>query len=162
MSHWLYIHKDLSSDPDWNKIGVTLTPYSAVRARQKNCSKPFCLDHLYFGREGHIDRLETDFKKTFGVLSGRSLTDLGQTELFKVSQQDMINWLNSRITDLELQVFKVQLTAPYTASKSSDCPLNVPSESTAWEYCQKLVKQTWGKDQQEILIDKLFGREETC
>jgi hypothetical protein len=74
----------------------------------------------------------------------------------------MTNWLDVRITDLELQVFKVALTKPYTASKSSDCPLHVPSESSAWEYCQKLVKQTWGKDQHEILIDKLFGRAETC
>ena len=57
----LYIHNDLSGDPDWKKIGKAMTPYSAVRSRQKNCSKKFYLNHIFIGDPCHINVLEESF-----------------------------------------------------------------------------------------------------
>ena len=48
MSHFFYLHKDLTGEPDAWKLGIALTPYSAVRARQKFCWNKFKLDRRSF------------------------------------------------------------------------------------------------------------------
>ena len=156
MSHFLYIHKDLSGDPDWNKVGVSLTPYSAVRARQKFCSKEFTLDHLYFGREGHIARLEDIVKDTYRPLSGKIKTGRGQTELFNLSQDALVEFIDYTITERGFHIQKVQLKKPYSASKSSDCPYKVPGESQANNWANQLVEQKWGESEEQIILKKLL------
>ena len=146
MSHFLYIHKDLSGDPDWNKAGVSVTPYTAVRVRQKFCSKEFALDHLYFGRARHIHQLEANIKERYKHLSGKVLTNRGQTELFNVSQLILVKFINETIEEKSFHIQKVELTKPYSASNAGNCPFNIPSESTVWSWAEKLVEHHWGKD----------------
>lgn len=146
MSHFFYIHQDLSGDPDWNKAGVSITPYSAVRARQKFCSKEFTLDHLYFGRSRHIHRLESIVKERYKHLSGKTLTGRGQTELFNVDQLSLTKFINQTIEDLGLHIQKVELEKPYSASNAGNCPFKVPSESSVWQWAENLVEDRWGKD----------------
>ena len=85
-SFFIYVHDDLSQDPDWKKVGKSMTPHSAVRARQKYCSKKVSLNHLYFGDPAHIDFLEKEFKEEyrspyctskFIIPRGVSETDIG-------------------------------------------------------------------------------------
>ena len=84
MSHFLYIHKDLSNVAGVWKVGVAMTPYSAVRARQKFCWNKFHLDYLYFGLPWHVKFLEKTIKKgivfelsknrcVFGIFSDQGL-----------------------------------------------------------------------------------------
>lgn len=155
MSHFLYIHKDLSGDPAWNKVGVSLTPYSAVRARQKFCSKEFTLDHLYFGREIHIAHLEEIVKDTYRTLSGKVITDRGQTELFKLSQEKLVEFIDATIIKKDFHIHKVQLKKPYSASKSSVCPFGVPGELQANDWANRLVEEKWGKSNGQILLEGL-------
>jgi hypothetical protein len=162
MSHFLYVHKDLSGNPDWNKVGVTITPYTAVRTRQKFCSSEFQLDHLFFGRESHIERLETSIKEQFKELSGKHLTGRGQTELFKVSQEMLLESINAVIQNESLQVHKVVLKKPYSASRSGDCPFNVPSEDRARRWADTLVESKWGEDPELELARRLFKGLRTC
>ena len=87
----LYIHNDLSGDTNWKKIGKAMTPYSAVRSRQKNCSQKFYLNHIFFGDPEHINILEETFKKTCYRLSGTYLNKIsGQTELFKMPEEEIL------------------------------------------------------------------------
>jgi len=155
MSHFLYIHKDLSGDPEWNKVGVSLTPYSAVRARQKFCSKKFTLDHLYFGRAVHIAYLEEIVKDTHRPLSGKVITGRGQTELFNLSQEKLVEFIDATITERGFHIQKVQLKEPYSASKSSSCPFDVPGEIQANDWACQLVEEKWGKSDGQIILQGL-------
>lgn len=146
MSHFLYIHKDLSGDPAWNKAGVSITPYSAVRARQKYCSKEFTLDHLYFGRARHIHRLEDIMKERYKHLSGKVITGRNQTELFNVDQTSMTKFISETIEELGLHIQKVELKKPYSAVNAGNCPFGIPSETLVWDWAEKLVENRWGKD----------------
>jgi hypothetical protein len=157
MSHFLYIHKDLSGSAEWNKIGQAITPYSAVRLRQRFCSMEFSLDHVYFGRERHIERLEDRIKERYNHLSGKALTGRNQTELFKVSQEDLVDYIGDTIKELGLNINKVKLSKPYSASSSGLCPLDVPSEKEVWSWAQKIVKDTWGEDEERLLLKQLWA-----
>ena len=153
MSHFLYIHKDLSGDPDWNKAGVSVTPYTAVRTRQKFCSKEFSLDHLYFGRERHIHQLESSIKDRFGHVTGKVLTDRGQTELFNVSQEVLVTFIKETIEQQNLHIQKVELKEPYSAFNAGKCPFNIPSEGSVWSWANRLVEKHWGKDSYKTAKD---------
>ncbi len=72
-SFFLYLHKDLSGHPDVWKLGKAMTPYSAVRARQKFMWEKFGLDYLYFGRPSHIDCLEEIVKTNLFSFSATNL-----------------------------------------------------------------------------------------
>lgn len=156
MSNFLYIHKDMSGDPSWNKVGISITPYSAVRSRQKNCSKEFTLDHLYFGRAGHIERLESILKDTYRSLTGKVITGRGQTELFNLAQDTLVEIINETIVKKKFDIFKVALKNPYSASKASDCPFDVPGESAVGPWARKLVLETWGESAEEKILKELW------
>jgi hypothetical protein len=74
----------MASTPDVWKVGVTKTPYSAVRGRQKYTWAKFGLTDLYFGDPGDIAWLETQVKKDFKYCSGKELRGYGD-ELFKIN-----------------------------------------------------------------------------
>ena len=156
-SFFFYIHKDLSGENDVWKIGVSITPYSAVRSRQKFMWRKFHLDHLYFGRPRHIEILEDTVKSNlFNFSATHLLCESTQTELFKIPIDDLINHIDAVIKNKGLHIAKMQLTTPYSASKSGDCPFGIPPEDKSFEYLMPKVKQTYGEDPQEALVKKLF------
>jgi len=145
MSHFFYIHKDLSGEPDAWKIGIALTPYSAVRARQKFCWNQFKLDHVYFGRAFHIEVLEDLLKRRLWrhcakfVKGGSS-----QTEMFKLPIEELLKEVETVINERELHIRKLDLPNGYSATKKSKCPFKLPSEALAAEYCAQRVTEHWG------------------
>jgi hypothetical protein len=144
MSHFFYIHKDLKDHPGVNKIGIAISPYSAVRARQKFCWDPVQLDHLYFGLPEDIRRLETRFKKDYAWCSGKKLNQRGgQSELFKLTEEEVIYAVGQIIDFYKLKVFKVVLEKPYTASSSAQCPLGLPPEAHLHTHCNREVRSIW-------------------
>jgi len=159
----LYIHNDLSGDPDWKKIGKAMTPYSAVRSRQKNCSKKFYLNHIFLGDPCHIDVLEESFKRTCYTLSGTHINQIsGQTEIFKMSEEAILDHLLGIIEKYNLRVKKIELDTPYSACNSGECPLQIPSEANSYAYLRNLVIRTWGmcsniKSKKYVRSDKLWS-----
>lgn len=144
MSHFLYVHKDLTGISGVWKIGQAITPYSAVRARQKFCWQQFGLDYLWFGFPGHIDFLEEVLKKKFRDCSGQHLQNFGtQTEIFKID----INFLRKEISDIikehNLCVRELILDTPYVASNSGQCPFKIPSEKEAYYWLTKKALEAW-------------------
>ena len=159
MSHFLYIHKDLSGKPDVWKLGVTLTPYSAVRSRQKFCWEQFGLDYLWIGNPNDVLLLEQTLKQHLKGLSGKSLQGFGtQTELFKVPINQLLDYISLLIRNNNLQVKQVSLKGPYTASNSSSCPFGIPSEKDADEWLRwkvnELFKNEKYANKQKIKLNK--------
>ena len=111
MSHFLYIHGCMSKTPDVWKGGITKTPYSAVRARQKFTWEKFGLDYLYFGRPNDIIWLEQEIKEHFKYCSGKILKGYG-TELFQVNICELRQKIAIVIETQGLDVIPVTLKEP--------------------------------------------------
>lgn len=145
-SFFFYIHDDLSGDTDWKKCGIGMTPYSVVRSRQKFCSEQFNLNHLYFGNPNHIAYLEAKFKSLFYNKSGTAINNISsQTELFKMTELEMIIAINKIIKENKLHIRKLELETPYSAAKSSDCPFGIPSEVNSYSFLKDKITKQWGE-----------------
>lgn len=163
MSHFLYVHSDLTGDPDVWKVGVAITPYSAVRARQKFCWKQFKLDYLWFGFPGHIAFLEERIKHDLYDLSGKAIQNFGtQTEIFQINISTLRKKIKSLIEEHQLCVEEIVLDEPYTASNSGQCPFGIPGEKYAHGWLQKKARKQWPSkahdiNQRVFLTDKQFN-----
>lgn len=148
MSHWLYIHKDLTGEPEVWKAGTAKTPYSANRLRQRLCWKQNQLDYLWFGFPQHILFLEQEIKEHFYSRSGASLNSFGtQTELFKVDIIEFRNYIGKVIEKYDLCVKEIVLSKPYTATSSGKCPFGIPGEKDAdYWLAQKAEKLFEGRN----------------
>lgn len=151
-SFFFYIHDDLSGDSEWKKSGIGMTPYSVVRARQKFCSKRFSLTHLYFGNPNHISFLEAQFKTKFYHKSGTAINGINaQTELFKMTELEIIVAVNKIISSNNLHIRKLELEQPYSAANSGDCPFGIPSEANSYFYLKGMVTKQWGQFSEETV-----------
>jgi hypothetical protein len=161
MSHFLYIHKDMSGTPDVWKPGIAILPYSAVRARQKFTWKQFELNHLFFGRPRNIKFLENKIKHHFSHRSGTHLQGFGaQTELFHVKEEDLLCYIRSTVQQYDLAVREILLEKPYTASSSGQCPFKCPTEAHADSWCTQKAVELFGVDTHRSakdMFDQLFG-----
>lgn len=153
MSHFLYMHKATCGTSNVTKVGKVMTPYSAVRLRQRNMAKQFFLDHVYFGNPRHISFLESKVKQE---LDHKKLTGKAQTELFNISVSDMNNLVNNIIKEHDLQVSEVVLAEPYSATNSGDCPLGVPSEQNCFGWLEDERLRQFGQDPNDHLFSCLF------
>lgn len=141
MSHFLYIHKDLSNVAGVWKVGVAMTPYSAVRARQKFCWNKFHLDYLYFGLPGHVKFLEKTIKHRFNHLTGKQAQGTSaNTEMIKIDIEVLSKEIKKIIEERNLKVHQLELAEPYSAAKSGDCPFGIPSEVYAGAWLQSKAK----------------------
>ena len=156
MSHFLYGHKDLTGEKDVWKVGKAITPYSAVRLRQRLCWKTIGLDYLFFGRARHIEFLESKVKNHFKHSSGTALAGKCRTELFKVTEDELFTYIRYLIAEHDLHVQEVKLTTPYTAASAGECPFKIPQEDYASQWCNTLIEQKWGKDPEKVLFERLF------
>lgn len=152
MSHFYYIHQDVGGDPEFHKPGITVHPSNVVRGIQRKQSKKFVIDHLYFGRPSDIYVLETAVKNMYKHVSGKVLLEWGnQTELFKVSSDELLKSVNNIITELKLDVVKIPLKEPYHGTNQKTCPLNLPGEKEYWYFDQK-VNELFGYTSQRTKI----------
>ena len=127
----------MASTPDVWKVGVTKTPYLAVRGRQKYTWAKFGLTDLYFGDPGDIAWLETQVKKDFKYCSGKELRGYGD-ELFKININVLKKFIAHITEEHDLRVRPVTMKEPYTAASSGKCPFGIPGEKDAdWHLEQK-------------------------
>jgi len=144
-SFFLYIHKDLSGVNGVWKIGKAMTPYSAVRARQKFCWNKFELDYLFFGDPIDIDALERYLKNKFHSLSSKRLTKNGaSTELFQINIDIILKTITRQIELCCLNVKQVLLAEKYSAANSGQCPIGIPSEQYSHYYLNKMLEKEFG------------------
>jgi hypothetical protein len=151
----------MSGTPDVWKPGITMLPYSAVRARQKFTWNQFALNYLFFGRPRNIVFLEKQIKSRFNYCSGKTLQGFGgQTELFQIKEEELLFYIRTTIQQHNLAIIEVLLEKPYTASSRSQCPFNCPQEFNAYQWCEDKADKLFGKDSYRSTKDKfneLFG-----
>jgi hypothetical protein len=145
MSYWLYIHPELSGKPNYWKVGKALTPYSAVRARQRFLVDDFYLTEVWFGKPEHIAKLERVVKYLQSP-KGDDKLGPGRTELVYFDPEKEIFSLASYI---EMIIFshKLKVKRMYTGSKgyhatnSSQCPLGCEQERYAHEWSKRKLRE---------------------
>jgi len=143
VSSFFYIHQDMAKNPNWNKIGIGLTPHSVVRARQKYTSEPFYINHLYFGEFSDINFLELNFKQKFYNKSAKIVLGTSATELYNMTEHDIIFETTKIITYFDLKIKKINLKTPYSSSNSKNCMLGIPNEDHAYLYLKNLIENNF-------------------
>ena len=134
-SFFLYIYGDLCGNPEYNKLGVGMTPYSVLRSRQKSCSERIEIDYLLFGHPDQVSFLEDKFKKKYNHLTGTMLNGIpSQTELFKIKKENMFDSVMEIINEYKLNVVFLNMPVPYSAVNSGECPLGIPSEKRSYDF----------------------------
>ena len=132
MSHWLYIHREISGVKGVWKIGITIHPSNAVRGRQRVVWSQLRLDHLYFGLPADIKNLELAIKNKFKNKSGKALLPYGtQTELIKENISEILDFVKNYIANEGLSVLKLPLKKPYFGTNANNCDLQLESEEYA-------------------------------
>jgi hypothetical protein len=141
MSYFLYLHEELSGRrPDLIKLGVTKVPHGAVRLRQRFLAEQFGLDHLWIGHPDDIAHIEKTFKKYYAQWGNIGTEGMCNTELLHASQDTLVEQIEDFIQTSGLRVRKIMLGQRYTACRSSDCPLGIPSESLADEWVRSWLR----------------------
>lgn len=147
----LYIHPSLCGTPNWWKVGQAITPYSAVRVRQRFMVAPFEIPNIWFGRSADIETLENAVTKKFpGTEKGG-----GNTEMVNCTLSELTSFINDYITEKNgnnqflsdqaaLDIIELPLDAPYTATNSSNCPFGFPSEKNIHEWAAQECDNFFG------------------
>jgi hypothetical protein len=124
------------------KVGVAMTPYSAVRARQKFCWNKFHLDYLYFGLPGHVTYLEKYIKHRFSHLTGKQAQGTSaNTEMIKIDIEILLQEIKKVILEQNLKIHQLILPEPYSAANSGHCPFGIPSEVYATEWLENKAEE---------------------
>ena len=152
-SYFFYIHREIQGIPDVWKAGKSITPYSAVRARQKFCWNTFSLDYLWFGRPKHIDILEDRVKYHFNYCSAKGDA---RTELFNIDIDTLLKYVSYVINEYNLDVKIVELEQPYSSANSGNCPLSIPPEGYHNATLDARLELEFGPDSSEKLFNNLF------
>jgi hypothetical protein len=93
----------------------------------------------------HVEFLENQFKNKFRHLSGSILNEISsQTELFKMTEKEIITELDIIIKNNDLHIMKLELDQPYSAANSGECPMKIPSEAKSYDYHRNIVVKRWG------------------
>jgi hypothetical protein len=143
-SGFFYLHRSIDKTPDIWKVGVTLSPYSAVRARSKFTWEKFVLDHLYFGVPADVGILEETVKNSLYERSGAHLNGLGgQTEIFNITEAELLEKIQQIIITRGLNVSKLELGEPYCANNKTTCPLGLPGEQNMLDWTLREVEKQW-------------------
>ena len=160
-SYFFYIHPELSGiDGIW-KAGKGMTPYSVVRLRSRFVWNQFALEYLWFGRPRHIHMLEYLVNEHFRYCSGATLNNHGtQEELFKIDKETLIETVEHYIALKKLDVKRLELKKPYTATNSSSCPYGIPTEDYSHVFLNRWVIKEFGEDQKDTIWNDLFSEEE--
>ena len=146
-SYFFYIHPELAGVEGIWKSGKGMTPYSVVRLRSRFVWKQFALEYLWFGRPSHINRLEYLVNDHFSYCSGAKLNNHGtQEELFKIDKDT-------------LDVKRLELAEPYTATNSTSCPYGIPTEDYSHHFLNNWVIREFGEEQKDTIFNDLFSED---
>lgn len=156
-----YAHPSLCKTPDWWKIGVAITPYSAARIRQRFMIAPFEIPYLWFGKSEDILKLESAVINRFP----RSARGNGNTEMVNCTSSDLLDFIQNCIAGFSncsadwfmsdrsaLDIIELPLKSPYTATNSSDCPFGFPSEKNIHEWAIKECDNLFGTKSNPSMI----------
>ena len=116
------------------KFGITHLPWERLRMFQQGTDEEIQFDHLWLLKADHsweLEKIEEVLKYHYRELCLRNDTQrTGHSEWFK--QLDLKSFqynINKLAEKYGVAIKKIALDKPYTATKSSLCPFNSPSNS---------------------------------
>jgi hypothetical protein len=138
-SYWLYMHPELTGEPGYWKVGKSLTPYSAVRSRQRFLVNDFYLTAVWFGHPNDIADQERDilvrFRPPHTQRLGSSRSELiyyqppaGQPQLAQVLDQMILS------SQRRIQRMHPDDARGYHATNSGQCCFGSDREAYAHEW----------------------------
>jgi len=119
------------------KFGITHLPWERLRMQQQGTDECIQFDHLWMLRSlypSFVGLLENSLKQHYQEHCLHNTTKrAGHTEWYKdVNIDDFVNVLScnlAKFNSCASEIKKIPLKQPYTATKSSECPLGSPSNS---------------------------------
>jgi hypothetical protein len=138
-SYWLYMHPELSGAEHYWKVGKSLTPYSAVRSRQRFLVNDFYLTALWFGHPDDIARLERDIHQLWRPRSEQRLGSSRRELIYYQPDQEHHAALDTAIEIMlwsrKLRIQRMHTgTRGYHATNSSQCCFHSAQEKDAHEW----------------------------
>ena len=143
-SYWLYLHPELQGKQHYWKVGKALTPYSAVRARQRFLVDDFYLTAVWFGHPKDVATIEQLIHSMYRPMNEARLGS-SRSELVYYNPEDHELTLESSIQlaiDLRGASLKRMSTGNpngYHATNSTQCPFDCPQEKYAHDWSRKRI-----------------------
>jgi hypothetical protein len=133
------------------KFGLTHLPWERLRMQQQGTDELIQFDHIWMTRSwqpGFMKVLEDALKAIYKDRCLHNKTNrAGHTEWYsEINPIEFENHVNSIVARLKVgNIRKIQLKAPYTATKSSECPFGSPSNSRhqSKEYIKEWASRFW-------------------
>ena len=145
-SYWLYIHPELSNKENYWKVGKSLTPYSAVRSRQRFLVDDFYLTAVWFGHPDDIALLEAEIHRMFRPVVWNKLgSSRGELVYFNPEHETetLEQTIDAVITVNEYRVRRIVAPSPrgYHATNASQCPYGCAQEKDAHKWSRAKLRE---------------------
>ena len=149
-SYWLYLHPELQGKKNYWKVGKSLTPYSAVRSRQRFLVDDFYLTAVWFGHPSDVAAMEQIIHSIYRPILGSKLGS-SRGELVYYDEEAEGYSLATSI-QLAIDLRKASLTRMHTsdprgyhATCSSQCVFNCVQEKDAHEWSRRLIRSMFNR-----------------
>jgi hypothetical protein len=136
-SYVLYLHPAICGTPDHWKAGKSITPYSAVRLRQRHMVKLFSLSKIWFGDPYNIDWLESQVHSYF---KGPEI-DRGNGEIVQGTLDQIETYINNQIKTANLNIVRLDIEGGYSARNAGQCPFGFPGEADVHSWAEDQIEQ---------------------
>lgn len=164
-SYWLYIHPELQGKEHYWKVGKSLTPYSAVRSRQRFLVNDFYLTNLWFGDPNDIATVEnivhSMYRPNYNSKLGSGRGELVYyNELEHGYPLDIAISTVIRIRNANVKPMSIGNPLGYHATNSTQCAFNCPQEKDAHTWSRRKLKEMFGLkvNDPRSMFDELFDR----
>jgi len=133
------------------KFGLTHLPWERLRMQQQGTDEQIQFDHIWMTRSwtpGFINVLEDELKLLYKEKCLHNITKrAGHTEWYSgIDIKEFTNHVNNIVAQMKTgNIKKIQLKVPYTATRSSQCPFESPSNSRhqSKEYINEWAQKFW-------------------
>ena len=148
-SYWLYIHPELTGKPNYWKVGKSLTPYSAVRSRQRYLVDDFYLTAVWFGHPDDIAELERAIHSIWRPADDKKLGS-SRGELIYYKEEDSSSSSSSLEMFIEQMIYsrnsrvkRMYTGNPkgYHATNAGQCCFESDQEKYAHEWSKRKLKE---------------------
>lgn len=161
-SYWLYMHPELQGKPNYWKVGKTLTPYSAVRSRQRHMVDDFYLTALWFGHPDDVDTLEYVIHSIYRPTGNNKLgSGRGELVYYNAEQEGCrLDTAIQRSIDIRGADMKRMYTGNargYHATNSTQCVFNCVQEKDAHEWSRLRIKEMFNTDRRLVKPKSIFA-----
>lgn len=144
-SYWLYMHPELGGQQHYWKVGKSLTPYSAVRSRQRFLVDDFYLTAVWFSEPGEIAALERDIHDIWRPKYGKKLgSSRGELIYYNPEEENrnLTTAVELMIISRQANIKRMYTCDPkgYHATNAGQCCFHSDQEKYAHEWSRTKLR----------------------